>query len=334
MNTNIAGLMLIVLFMAFISACGNESEHRDNLGKVATVATSGGDYNNPATAMSDYQKWCGSAPSAENSCLLKIMPGVYNVGTSTVQMQPYIDIEGSGESTTIIQGSISSSDFQVGLVTGSNHSEIRFLTIDNTGGVDDTIAFYNFSAAPKMTNITVKASGGVNSTGVHNVSSSPIMTNVTVTASGEAFNYGVSNSSSSFPVMSNVTTTASGGTYCNGVRNTSSSPIMTNMSVTVSCGEFNSGVHNSSSSPILTNVTITALVGDYSYGVYNDYSSGIITINHSIIKGATHTISNSYPATTIITDTQLDGGPTENGGTLSCEGVYDENYFALNAGCQ
>lgn len=333
MNTNIIGLILIMLFMTIFAACGSENAHVDNLGKVAIVATSGGDYNNPATAMRDYQKWCGSAPSADNPCLLKIMPGVYNVGTSTVQMQPYIDIEGSGENTTIIQGNISSSDFSVGLVTGSNNSEIRFLTINNNGGGDSTIAFYNFSAAPKMTNITAKASGGINSIGVHNVSSSPIMTNVTVTASGELFNYGVSNSSSS-PIMTNVTTTASGGTYCNGVRNSSSSPIMTNMTATASSGKnANMGVYNSSSSPVLTNVIVTAS-GDWSYGVFNDYSSGIVMINHSIIKGATYTISNSYPVTTFIGDTQLVGGPTENGGTLRCVGVFDENYFALNASCQ
>jgi len=333
MYANNVGLILITLFTAIMSACGSESADKDYLGKVAIVATSGGNYNNPATAMSDYQKWCGPAPSAANPCLLKIMPGVYNVGTSTVQMQPYIDIEGSGENTTIIQGNISSPDLSVGLVIGANYSEIRFLTVINTGGGDYTTAIYNFSAASKMTNITAKASRGITCIGVNNVSSSPIMTNVAVTASGDSYNFGVMNSSSS-PVMTNVTSTASGGIYCNGIRNSSSSPIMTSMTVTASGGKSNFGVYNSSSSPVLTNVTVTASGGDGSDGVFNDYNPGTVLINNSIIKGATHTISNSYPVTTFIGNTQLDGGPTENGGTLRCVGVYDENYLALNTSCQ
>lgn len=333
MNIDTFKVTFIIIFTMSITACGSESTHRDPIAKVAIVATSGGDYNNPATAMAEYRTWCGSAPSAETPCLLKIMPGIYDLGTSPLQMQPYIDIEGSGENTTIVQGNISTSDFSAGLVTGANHSEIRFLTVNNVGDGENTIAFYNSSAAPKMTNITAIAAGGVNSIGVHNVSSSPIMTNVTAKAEGQQFNYGVSNFLSS-PTMTNVTTTASGGSYCNGVRNVSSSPIMANMSVTASGGTSNFGVYDSSSSPVLTNVIVTASGGDSSCGIFNDYSSGLVMINNSIIKGATHTISNSYPVTTLVGDTQLVGGPTENGGTLRCVGAFDANYFGLDANCQ
>jgi hypothetical protein len=79
-------------------------------GNVAVVAPSGGDYTNPATAMGAYNLWCG-APSATNPCLLKIMPGVYDIGTSPVAMQPYIDIEGSGQNVTVITGTVSSDSF-------------------------------------------------------------------------------------------------------------------------------------------------------------------------------------------------------------------------------
>ena len=43
-------------------------------------------------------------PRTATPCLLKIMPGVYDVGTNSITMQPYIDIEGSGENSTVIQG--------------------------------------------------------------------------------------------------------------------------------------------------------------------------------------------------------------------------------------
>jgi hypothetical protein len=49
-------------------------------GKVAIVAQSGGDYTDPLTAMDDSGSWCGTA-SETNPCLVKIMPGVYDVGS-------------------------------------------------------------------------------------------------------------------------------------------------------------------------------------------------------------------------------------------------------------
>jgi hypothetical protein len=96
-------------------------------GKVAIIAQSGGDYNNPATAMTNFADWCGT-PSAGSPCLLKIMPGIYAVGADSVHMQPFIDMEGSGENMTVIEGSVDGT----GAVLGAGNAEIRFLTIRNT----------------------------------------------------------------------------------------------------------------------------------------------------------------------------------------------------------
>jgi hypothetical protein len=248
------------------------------LGKVAIVATSGGDYSNPATAMGDYVSWCG-APSANNPCLLKIMPGVYNVGTSPVIMQPYIDIEGSGESLTIITGSVSDLSFPPanGLVNGASNAEIRLLTVKNTGSGGYKAAMLNNGASPRMTHMTAAASGGTCSYGVLNHSSSSSMTNITAAASGGGTSsYGVYNSTSS-PTMTNVTATASGGTWSNGVYNDTSSPIMNSVTATASGGTYNSGVYNSSSSPTMTSVTATASGGTSSSGVFNQTSSPTMT---------------------------------------------------------
>ena len=112
------------------------------------------------------------------------MPGYYDIGTSSVQMQPYVDVEGSGENTTIITGHIDSN--ASGVVQGANNAEIRFLTVQNTGGGSCAIAIYNTSASPKITNVTASASGGTGShnRGVYNDFSSPTMTNVVASASG------------------------------------------------------------------------------------------------------------------------------------------------------
>ena len=57
-------------------------------------------------------------------------------------MKPYVDIEGSGELTTKITftGSASST---TGTLVGANNAELRFLTVENTGGDAYAIAIYN-----------------------------------------------------------------------------------------------------------------------------------------------------------------------------------------------
>ena len=312
-------------------------------GNVTVVAPSGGDYTDPATAMGAYISWCGT-PSATNPCLLKIMPGVYDIGTSTVVMQPYIDIEGSGQNVTVITGTVSSGFFPPinGVVNGASNAEIRFLTVKNTGGVGYHVAILNSSASPAMTNVTATASGGTTSSlgvynssssptmtnvtatasggtdtyGVYNNSSSPTMTNVTATASGGTYNYGVCNYSTPSPTMTNVTATASGGTssYNYGVYNNFSSPTMTNVTATASggAGSDNRGVYNSSSSPTMTNVTATGSGGTSNYGVCNSSSSPTMTNVTATGKGGTSNYGLYVSSSTVLIDRSTFDGSTNS----------------------
>jgi hypothetical protein len=241
--------------------------------------------------------------NSTNPYLLKIEPGIYDIGANSLQMKSYVAVEGSGEITTIITGHIASSS---GVVLGASYAEIRFLTVQNTGGGYYAIAIYNSSASPKITNVTASASGGTENCGVVNISSSPRMKNVTASGSGGSENCGVHNVVSSSPIMTNVTASASGGTVRNG------------------------GVVNCSSSPTMTNVMASAS-GTNSYGVYSE-TSGTIRINYTVIKGSTNTIRNGSGVTTYVGNTQLDGGAVS--GTLTCVGAYDENYVALDTSCQ
>ncbi len=350
-------------------------------GKVAIVATIGGDYGDPAAAMSDYASWCGT-PSAVNPCLLKIMPGIYTV-TSPVVMQPYVDIEGSGENTTTITGAITSisSPPTTGTVRGASNAELRFLTVANTGGSFST-AIFNSSASPSIFKVT--ANGHI---GIDNESSSPTMTNVTAASNYyggivnnnysspamtnigvNGFPYGIYNSNYSSPNMMNITATSSNG-Y--GVYNTNySSPTMTNINVNGGVGVYNSyssptmtnitaiatngGIFNSNSSPIMANIvangasygidnessspTMTNIIASGgNYGIYNNISGAAVTtvkINHSVITGGLYSIFNGSSVTTLVGNTQLNGGPVSNAGTLTCVGVYSANYAALGTNCQ
>ena len=215
--------------------------------------------------------------SATNPYLIKVGPGIYYLGTSTLQMKEYVDIEGSGEKTTRIAGAVTNSVFPItgGTINGASNAELRFLTVENMGVGPLTAALVNSSASPSILHVTARASGGsYGNFGVYNISSSPLMTNVTASASG---------------------------------------------------GLDSRGVWNDSSSPVMTNVTARASGGNYNYGVHN-YTSGTVKINHSVISGTTHTIYNESGVTTMVANTQLDGGTVANYGTLTCAGIYDENY--------
>jgi len=389
---------------------------------VVIVAKSGGDFTSIQAALDSI-----TDATWDKHYLVYIAPGVY---TEQVTMKPYVDIEGAGELTTKITYTGSASP-TTGTVVGTDSAELRFLTVENTGGAAYAVAIYNNGASPRlthitasasggntfnsgvynydfssptMTNVTASASGGTNSHGVYNDgSSSPTMTNVTASASGGTFNSGVYNYSSSSPTMTNVTASASGGTYSYGVYNYSSSPTMTNVTASASGGTYSYGVYNYASSPTMTNVTASASGGTYSYGVYNyalsptmtnvtasasggtnsygvyndDFSSPTMTnvtasasggtnsygvyntssptiqnsvirassgtsnygiynaassgaytvlVNNSQISGSTNTIYNDAEFTTRVGASQLDGGAVYAGGTMTCAGVYDENY--------
>ena len=182
---------------------------------VTTVALKGGEYTDPAEAMNDFANWCGE-PSLTNPCLLKIMPGFYDIGTSSVVMKRYVDIEGSGENVTKIKGN-SSSD---GVVLGASNAEIRFLSVQNTGGGAHAVAISNYLESPKITNVTAIASGGTTeSIGIeidHSQDFALTARNVTVIVSGTTINYGISNIDSN-PTLINMNIKASGGSQNYGV---------------------------------------------------------------------------------------------------------------------
>lgn len=101
--------------------------------KVTIVAQSGGDYADPLSAMNAITSWCGT-PSATNPCLIKIMPGIYDIGENTLYMQPYVTIAGSGQNITKITAQPQIYSVVISPYLADN-AEIRSLTIENRNPV-------------------------------------------------------------------------------------------------------------------------------------------------------------------------------------------------------
>jgi hypothetical protein len=208
--------------------------------------------------------------------LIRVLPGVYS---ERVTMKPCVDIEGSGELTTKITAAGGANwDSASATLAGASEAELRFLTVENTGGAVYAIGIYNNGASPRLTHVTATAKGGsYYSAGVNNANASPAMTHVTAAATGGgSFSFGVDNRDGSSPTMTNIAATGSGSTSNVGVQNIDNSkPMMTNVTATGSGGTTSAGVYNyNSSSPTMKEVTATASGGaDKNYGVYNYYSA-------------------------------------------------------------
>lgn len=151
----------------------HDTVYQKKYGKVAIVAKSGGDYATPAAALTDSATWCGT-PSAANPCQMKIMPGRYDMGTSSLSMLGYIDINGSGKSNTIISGTVDS--LTAGVVNGASNVTLSNLTVQNSGGAgkQNAIAIFNNAVSPQIENVSASASGAVKNYALYNTGSGTV----------------------------------------------------------------------------------------------------------------------------------------------------------------
>lgn len=115
--------------------------------------------------------------------LLKLEPGVYDLGADWMAMKEWVDIEGSGEGVTKISGRSYSSQPYDGTIFARNNAELRYLTVENTGGGYSATAIAINTASTRLTHVTVKASGAsAFNTGVYISNGSPRIEDSTIRA--------------------------------------------------------------------------------------------------------------------------------------------------------
>jgi len=115
--------------------------------------------------------------------LLKLEPGVYDLGAGWMAMKEWVDIEGSGEGITKITGSSYSNQPYDGTIFTRNNAELRFLTVENTGGGYSATAVAVNTASTRLVHVTLKASGAsAFNTGLYSSNASPKIEDSTVRA--------------------------------------------------------------------------------------------------------------------------------------------------------
>jgi hypothetical protein len=128
--------------------------------QVVVVAKSGGDSTNPASAVAAI-----TDASAAKPYLVKVMPGVYDIGSSSVVMKPFVYLEGSGDSS-VIKSKIGNaiSECVVGTINMANNSSVKNVRVINSGsapaGVDSMFAAVVFKdVKATLESVSVYAGG-------------------------------------------------------------------------------------------------------------------------------------------------------------------------------
>lgn len=269
------------------------------LGNVVRVGVTGGDFTSIQAALDAI-----TTASAANPFLVQVGPGVY---TERVVMKPFVDIQGSGEGVTRITQS-GSVDPDFGTVAGADDAELRFLTVENTGGSTGVIGVYNDDASPRLLHVTVQIDGtgnpmyGIRSSATVGTPSSPELHHVTVRAEGANNIFGVANATEANTRMHRVRVhvTGNGTGAKSGVYNTGADPILDGVEVLVeesgnaatlfglvnegttgarvrrvrvevTGGNFRNGINNTLATVTLRDLeVIVSGDGGSSYGVFNE----------------------------------------------------------------
>lgn len=121
--------------------------------------------------------------------LVRIEPGVYDIGTQKLVMKPYVDIEGSGLESTYIYGKghdFAASGIYDGMVHGASNAELRNLTLrvytDTT--LKAIVAIYANGSSPRLSHLRLQTFGtdAVYCAGFVGRGSAPILKEVQINA--------------------------------------------------------------------------------------------------------------------------------------------------------
>jgi hypothetical protein len=291
--------------------------------------------------------------SATKRYVVKIEPGIYDVGSTGLLMKQYVDLEGSGQKATVIQGA-GFETIDDGVIEGANEAEIRDLQVHCAATTQDVcVAVYLPDGAhTTLRNVTLLANGGSSNYGVRAAGGSPLIEEATIRVSDGSTNYGiVGRGQSNLAVKRTVIEVTNESTGYGMFFTVGSTPReVRDVQITVS-GESNNayGIFFDFDVSAATRITASTVhaEGGFSntYGIQGTASSLIVeqsqvralglngigiqaaslSIDHTEVTGSFNTVLATIGGN--ITGTSLNGGASLG---ATCAGVWDETpaFFA------
>ena len=210
--------------------------------RVVVVAKSGGDYTSVQSAIDSI-----TDATDDKRYLVWVAPGIY---TERVTTQSFIDLQGAGESDTVIESTAGASVAAGAVVTiGGNNSTIRDLTIRNAnGGAAYATGLYSLSHDIfTVKHVTIDVQHGTTENDATYLDTSDgSFTDVTVDAgtNSDLLSIGFNITNGSAPTITD-STIAGDGLSCIGVRQFgSTSPDITRSNISCSGDTSTFGVSN------------------------------------------------------------------------------------------
>ncbi len=305
---------------------------------VVWVATRDGDFTSLSAALASI-----TDASATNTYLIRIAPGVYTE-TGSVALKNYVDVEGSGESNTVITSAGSSSGYEDAstIKAVSNvRTSLSQLTVRNTGGASYSVGVYvavGSNGAFSADHLTVTTANSVsNSWGLmfwgSSNSASLKVSNATISATGNGYNVAIATEYSGKPVFTDVSATATGGTNSIAayLESQATSSYTNLVASATGASQGNYGVFSAWYSTVtLVNANVS-VSGSTAWALRSNDSTSYV--RQSVLKGTTAVVNiTSYvPSIAKIADSQVDGSVSGTG--ITCVTSYNAAYTPVGAGC-
>ena len=304
--------------------------------------------------------------SSSKPYVIRVSPGFYDLGNTGLLMKPYVDIEGSGQQSTVIRGNGNNTGNLNAVITGAFPAELRNLGVASLGsGFTYSIAVLINQNPTSLRNVSLVSSNATNTWGVRCVSADPTLDDVTVTIIGGTTSYGIAMTGTGglAPTIRRAIINSSGSTTAYGMHTAQSAiPVIrdADISVAAATGGTAYGIADTATLTALPlEVTNTRIVASAASGtgvgidvstsqgvavthsnvVASSYglraSSGVsfmgyFTVDHCDIKGSTDSVSAPLQIATIGAS-KLDGPVSI--GTPTCAASFNGSYGALSAGC-
>jgi hypothetical protein len=298
------------------------------------------------------------APSASNPWLVRLGPGIYDLGSSSLTLPIYTALEGAGQDITVITA-VGNTVYSHGTVSMADHGRLSRITVSNSGGDASETAVYLPSQATKVAleHAIVTASNPSNASGTtYGLYAEPntsfSLVDCELTAHGAYTNFGVAANNSSDEsrldgVRVNVYGSNSSGQSL-GFDGMSASPAISDSRFYVRDGILQYGLYvfggggafdlrnsevytNGAGAAVYSRGASATLLGDLlssqGYGVDIAGSSLSADISNCNITGTTNWINNGSGFTVTVGASKLVGTTNNSGGTVNCFGNYTGSAF-------
>jgi hypothetical protein len=297
--------------------------------------------------------------------LITLDPGTYDVGSTMLEMKPFVEIEGASQTATIISGLGYAPPTFLGVVKGASWSALRNLrirsegspfrssvalliqdanttvqsvAIESSGATETNYGIRHLCSAARLKDVTIEVGKGQTSIGLSNrclgLPSSPSIEDTSITVSNASMSsIGISSLyAAGLEFNSNLQISVSGANSI-GIRllysyGSQRSLKLQNSAIIVSGSSSAVGLQIEQGQIAILQSQIRATSPNSSVGVaFFSPASG--TIDLSVIAGSTNTVIGHAP-NIIIGNSKLEGGPALG---PTCANVTDENGVSYSSTC-